>query len=371
MAQNTKIEWAHPPGYRGDTWNCVRGCSRVSRGCEHCYAETVAHRFDGPGLPYEGLTVVGNNGPRWNGEVRFVEERLLDPIRRKVPTCYFVNSMSDLFHEKLSFDIIDKIFAVMALTPRHIYQVLTKRPERMREYFNSDHRFLSIEMAADMICLQNFNHGTFLDTKLYPFPNVWLGVSVEDQKTADERIPILFDTPAAIRWISAEPLLGPIDLTAIKTVRESVEGVYHDPKDLENQLTIDALNGHTIDGNKKGWSWSTGLGWAVVGGESGNGSRPMHPDWARVLRDQCKSAGVPFFFKQWGSWQDGSNANMHESGAILLDGRYFSDDAWEAVKRIPKDEWYANKPTVVSRVGKAVAGHLLDGVEHFAYPNLL
>src|SRR5579872_3573679 len=122
--KNTKIEWAHPPGYQGDTWNPIRGCSRVSEGCRHCYAETVAHRFGGPGQPYEGLTVVGSDGPRWNGKIMFVEEHLKDPIRRKHPTCYFVNSMSDLFHENISFEIIDQIFAVMALCPQHIFQIL-------------------------------------------------------------------------------------------------------------------------------------------------------------------------------------------------------------------------------------------------------
>lgn len=228
----TKIEWTDA------TWNPIRGCSRVSAGCKNCYAERIAARFSGVGMPYEGLS---KNG-RWTGEVRFVTERIDDPRQWKKPRRIFVNSMSDLFHKKVKLDWIGQIYTVMRYSPQHTFQILTKRPQGMLEYFKL--------LPASMI-----------------LPNVWLGVSVEDQKTADERIPLLLQTPAAVRFISAEPLLGPINL-----VKAFGQGV--------GELMTDHLD------------------WVIVGGESGPGARPMNPDWARSLRDQCEMSGVKFFMKQ-------------------------------------------------------------------------
>ena len=264
----TGIEWTDA------TWNPIRGCSKVSAGCKFCYAETMAARFSGPGMPYEG--VISNK--QWNGIITFHEDKLDQPLRWKRPRKIFVNSMSDLFHENVKGEWLDKIFGVMEQrAPQHIYQILTKRPKRMRDFMIS--------------------HYPEPHNKQWPPPNIWLGVSVENQEAADERIPILLQTPAVIRWISAEPLLGPINLKG-------------------------TLANHEWDNGIPG-----GLNWVVVGGESGPGSRPMHPDWARGLRDQCAEADVPFLFKQWGDWFDGE------------------------------------------RVGKKLAGRHLDGKLHDGYPN--
>lgn len=330
--KNTKIEWTHPPGYQGDTWNPIRGCSRVSEGCRNCYAETVAHRFGGPGQPYEGLTVVGNDGPRWNGKIMFVEGHLEDPLRRKHPTCYFVNSMSDLFHENISFEIIDKIFAVMALCPQHIFQILTKRSERMREYIETRKRYIAVALEMEHITFalgeagKDWN-GKTSNLKNEPFilSNVWLGVSVEDQKTADARIPILLDTPAAVNWISAEPLLGPID--------------------LKNYFRCDCGE-DTLDKI---------LDWVVVGGESGAGARPMHPDWVTKIIEDCTGAKCPVFFKQWGEyiWTDEYPTTDDLKIYTPFTGIYGSGDQ-----------------TAVYKVGKKKAGRLLDGKEYSQFPEV-
>lgn len=233
MSDDTGISWTN------STWNPIRGCTRVSEGCRHCYAERVAARFSGPGQPYEGLAVrklrvISDDDQRvearWTGDVRFVAEHLADPLRWKKPRRIFVNSMSDLFHEKLTNEQIAAVFGVMAATPRHTYQVLTKRAARMRAWFewasgigNDDLRIVSdghhdctaINHLASKHGASEFGPASWRrhcdDTcdvrRPWPLPNVWLGVSVENQAAADERIPDLLATPAAVRWVSAEPLL--------------------------------------------------------------------------------------------------------------------------------------------------------------------
>ena len=245
----TKIQWTD------ETWNPLRGCSRVSEGCRNCYAEKMAARFDGPGLAYAGLT----KDRKWNGRVTFIADKLDQPLHWKKPRRIFVNSMSDLFHENVPDEWIDRIFAVMALSPQHVFQVLTKRPDRMCKY---------------------------LQLKRYPLPNVWLGVSVEDQETADRRIPILLDTQAAIRWVSYEPALGPVDLTHI-----TVETRWA-------QKSFDALESDSVAEPNAN---ATSLDWVVVGGESGPGARPCDLEWVRHVVQQCKNAGVPCFVKQLGA----------------------------------------------------------------------
>ena len=245
MADGTNIQWCDA------TWNPITGCSRVSKGCEHCYAETLAagrlrHHPSRAGLTDE-------NG-RWNGVVRLNKEWLWQPLGWRKPRRIFVVAHGDLFHERVPDKWIDGIFSVMSLAPQHVFQVLTKRPARMREY---------IKKAAS-------------SGIMWPLPNVWLGTSVEDQKTADERIPALLETPAVVRWLSAEPLLGPIDF------HKAPFGFLH--------------SGHIVPANKSGRYEQ--IEWVVVGGESGPGYRPMDPDWARSIRDQCRLAGVPFFMKQ-------------------------------------------------------------------------
>lgn len=255
MSDHTSIEWTDT------TWNPVTGCTKVSPGCDHCYAETMHERFHGKG----SFAVVTRS-----------EARLYRPLTWKKPRRVFVNSMSDLFHDDVPDSFIGRVWEVMAKTPHHTYQILTKRPGRMRALLNR-------QSLRDYL----FNYGP------WPLRNVWLGVSVEDQKWSDVRIPLLLDTPASVRWISAEPLLGPINLGAAALVPyEREQGGF---------WRYGARSG--VRREDKTWvpAPAAQLDWVVVGGESGPGARPMHPGWARSLRDQCQRAGIPFLFKQWGA----------------------------------------------------------------------
>lgn len=321
MGDRTAIEWTDA------TWNPVRGCTKVSAGCDNCYAMGVAHRFSGPGQPYEGLTrVIGGRG-QWNGKVTLVSKILDQPVRWTRPRRIFVNSMSDLFHPDVPDEFIERVFAVMAKATQHQFQVLTKRPERMRDFVTG---------IGDM---DPGPRARLLDPP-WPLPNVWLGVSVEDQATADERIPILLDTPAAVRWISAEPLLGPIDLTDLVTNRTDTS------EDHANCLECD------VDIEDDPWGGAC-LDWVVVGGESGKDARVMVPGWARSLRDQCTAAGVPFLFKQWGEWAPVPDDEMPSELAESLE--------------VEDKYWYLAGEHLV-RVGKKRAGRDLDGRTWDEYP---
>lgn len=243
MSSSTGIEWTEM------TWNPVTGCDRVSPGCDHCYAQTLAKRLKAMGNPrYQRDGRVRTSGPGFGLTMHW--DKLEEPSGRKRPTMFFVNSMSDLFHDGVSTEFIDRVFDVMASTPQHTYQILTKRPRRMASY--SSRRNVP--------------------------SNVWLGTSVENQEWADKRLPLLLDVPVRVRFLSCEPLLGPIDLSA----------------------------------------WIEHLSWVIVGGESGPGFRLMDPDWARVLRDQCAAASVPYFFKQWGG-------RTPKAGGRLLDDRVWDE----------------------------------------------
>jgi protein gp37 len=249
-----------------------------------CYAEKIAGRFSGPGLPYEGLATRGKNGARWTGVVRLVPEALAAPLRWRAPQRIFVNSMSDLFHEELSDEHIAAVFGVMAACPQHTFQILTKRAERMRRWFGWMDRFAKsangrgtthtaacLALAQPLCAHRELRRDTTaIMSRPWPLPNVMLGVSVEDQQRADERIPHLFATPAAVRFLSCEPLLGSVDL------RRHLEAQVH-----EFQCPPDY-----------------GLKWLIAGAESGVGARPMNLDWIRSLRDECVEAGIAFFFKQ-------------------------------------------------------------------------
>jgi len=267
MSDKSAIEWTDA------TWNPIRGCSRVSEGCRNCYAERVAARFSGPGMPYEGLAVMRNGEPRWTGEVRLIEKHLHDPLRWKRPRRVFVNSMSDLFHEGLTDEDIDKVFAVMALAPQHTFQILTKRPVRMREYLSAP----DVEARWTAIIHTMRERPSWfgrLTRGWWPQRHVWLGISAENQATADERIPHLLAAPAAVRFVSAEPLLGPIDLgDALGRISEAHEPNRHAP----------------------------GLDWVIVGGESGPNARVLNVGWVRDIVRQCKTARVACFVKQLGA----------------------------------------------------------------------
>ena len=324
MADKTCIEWTDA------TWNPTTGCVKVSSGCKHCYAERDWARL--VHLPaYAGRSFT---------DVACHPDRLDQPLRWKKPRRIFVNSMSDLFHESVPDTFIDQVFSVMAMAPQHTFQVLTKRPQRVRDYFaarrEGDPWADAADAIADLIGLDD--HPVVLEPRDIPLPNVWIGVSVENQEAADERIPLLLQIPSNWRWISAEPLLGPVDLTLIphKT------GWGSSPcSGCGTDVARDALDGSTHCEHGCDGPILNTLDWVVVGGESGPKARPMHPAWARSLRDQCAAAGVPFLFKQWGEWlPDNQNPDVSpphdKNGAI--------------------------------RVGKKRAGRLLDGVQHDGYP---
>lgn len=330
MGNKTKIEWTEA------TWNPVRGCSIVSEGCRNCYAMRQAHRANRPTGAYEGLTRIGAHGPTWTGDVRFVPEMLAYPLRLRKPHRIFVNSMSDLFHEKVTDEQIDKIFAVMSLAPRHTFQVLTKRPERMKRYMRAltGERLLVTAWENQLATPQREHaeaYAGIIRGESWPLSNVWLGISAENQDTADDRIPYLLNTPAAVRWLSLEPLLGPIDLQA--------------PWSAPN-IDYPAL----------------GIHWVVVGGESGPGARPTHPDWVRSIRDQCAGAGVPFFFKQWGRWCEswGCDDPCGKCIQAMPDGTLTGPD-WEAGRHLVG-------AVQMDPLGKKTCGNLLDGRQYLEYP---
>lgn len=299
MADGTKIEWTEA------TWNPITGCSVVSPGCTNCYAMQLAGTRLAEHPSRKGLTRDTKAGPVWTGEVRFNEQWLDQPLRWRRPRMVFVCAHGDLFHESVPDEWLDRVFGVMALAPQHTFQVLTKRIERACRYIAAVTTPGRVWSSAgqypenDRAYLDGLSLHGAKETDLPPWPlrNVWLGVSVEDQARADERIPVLLDTPAAVRWISAEPLLGPVDLTALPHENwRNRDGV------------LDALSGHdwveVVYGPSKGareiCATGPNLDWVVIGGESGRDARKMDMAWARSLVAQCRSAGVAVFVKQLG-----------------------------------------------------------------------
>lgn len=291
MGDKTGIAWTSA------TWNPLRGCSRVSEGCRNCYAEHQASRFSGEGMPYHGLARDG----RWTGVVRLVPEKLDQPLRWKRPRRIFVNSMSDLFHERVADEDIDRIFAVMALAQRHTFQVLTKRPERMRRYLTS--RAKSVRFWRDAAptgwALEWTHAGRTFPLTQFPLLNVHLGVSVEDQPTADARILDLLATPAAVRFVSYEPALAQVNLR-IRDPRCITCGGWlfaHLPPHATCVTPgCPARGERTANAN-----FGPRLKWIIVGGESGPRARPCDVAWIRSTVEQCRSAGVPCFVKQLGA----------------------------------------------------------------------
>lgn len=335
MADKSGITWTNA------TWGPVTGCTKISPACKHCYAERNWAR----------LTHLPTYAGRKFTDVACHPERLDQPLRWKRPRMIFVNSMSDLFHEDVPDEFIDKVFAVMRHAGQHTFQVLTKRPGRMQAYLTTNNRSSYWAHAANAMNLHparmesasphgGFTPGARIPASGYsmgdfpgkvvgnryiaaPIPNVWLGVSIETQETANERIPLLLKTPAAVRFVSAEPLLEPVDLGAEYLATEL--GAYPFPRlpgEYRTKL-IDLLD------------------WVIVGGESGTKARIMHPDWVRHIRDQCRQAGIPFFFKQTGAWQmippglhrgrewmhafDSSFVRTPRGGSDELDGRKWQE----------------------------------------------
>lgn len=375
----TNIEWTEK------TWNPIVGCSITTPGCTNCYAMRMAARIQsmnaglraghGAADHYAGTTRQANGKQVWTGKLALApEETLLEPLKRKKPTVYFVNSMSDLFHEDAPDEWIDKVFSVMALAPHHTFQVLTKRAERMRQYFGSGRPTAVGMMALDIVLRDHLVNeqstlgagitltGDIPHLKNWPLPNVWLGVSTERQQEADLRIPYLLATPASVRFISAEPLLGPINLDRIHEFIEYPEGGRADF--WESALSgkrFDIWAGDDEDPMRPG---HPKLDWVIVGGESGNAARPMHPAWATSLRDQCAVAGVPFFFKQWGEFapsfprQSQERCASKQANIAWPDGTIAYGSAAE----------HGGIGIHLDRMGKARAGRLLEGVQHDGWP---
>lgn len=368
MSEKTGIEWTDA------TWNPVTGCSKVSQGCKHCYAERDWARLSAnPGTKYFGRDFT---------DVATHAAALPLPCRWTKPRRIFVNSMSDLFHESVPFEFIAAVFGVMAGASWHSFQVLTKRPQRMLDFFawldahperaefdsaslhekypGDDWRpFLCADLASRVLP----DDGEGLRVAIageWPLPNVWLGVSVEDQAAADERVPLLLKAPAAVRFLSVEPMLSAVDLRLRRPVRD------------DDRQDMDGWCSHITT------AAGAGIHWVICGGESGPHARPMHPHWARDLRDQCAARGVPFLFKQWGEWAP--RAGLLTGGGTDFQTLDPGCKRWPHVTRLGEHGLdtriaehctsEAGEDIYMQRVGKKAAGRLLDGVEHNGYPEV-
>jgi len=329
MSDKTGIEWTDA------TWNPVTGCTKVSAGCKHCYAERVWPRLAAPRPQPNRYT------GREFTDVACHSDVIDQPLAWTRPRRIFVNSMSDLFHPGVPDYFLCEVFERMEEAPHHTFQVLTKRPARMAEFVEQWWR------------------------NSEPSRHIWLGVSAEDQATANERIPLLLQTPAAVRWVSAEPLLGQVDIGKWLPCSMHLMGC--------------RCAGPSLD-------------WVVVGGESGPKARPMHPDWVSGIRDQCAAAGTPFLFKQWGEWlpidqqeeaftnglyRSNKKAQPHEDQCALDEsygrtctvdyGVVHADGTLHDLME-PMAFLQGRSPMTTFRVGKERAGRLLDGVQHDGYP---
>jgi protein gp37 len=293
----SKIEWT------GETWNPTTGCDKVSEGCRSCYALTLAGRLKRMGqAKYQRDGDPRTSGPGFG--LTLHPDALEIPLRRKKPTTFFVDSMSDLFHPEVPEGFIGSVWNTMALAPQHTFQVLTKRPQRARAVLEGWAKAGWLWRRDDMLWCGPLAPG--------PLPNVWLGTSIESD-TYTWRADHLRATPAAVRFLSLEPLIGPVP-----------------------SLNLD------------------GIDWVIVGGESGRHARPMHPQWVRDVRDRCVAVGVPFFFKQWGAWWPGpaisaSSAMATHHGFFCADGRFLGRSV-DPDSRVD-----------MARVGKKAAGRQLDG----------
>ncbi len=372
MAAKSKIEWCDA------TWNPVVGCSPVSPGCDHCYAARMAHRLGAnQATPqFAGLTGVDQ---KWTGETRLVRGGLNIPLTWRKNKRIFVCSMGDLFHESVPFAWVDQVFAVMALAPQHTFMLLTKRPERMREYTKSrmgDGRASICNQIDGMDPTKGDRRGSLE----MPLSNVWLGVTAENQAMAVERIPVLLETPAAKRFVSVEPMLGPVNLRFLH-----VPDAELDPFGDRWNTTWDALDGtRGVSPFGKNCPFTgpkgTHLDWVICGGETGPGARPTNPEWVRSLCDQCfKKSDVPFFFKQWGEWAPSENfpsdarfpfkhwkeflSGVDEPQRLALRGWDYDANAKKFGEKVAYGSF-----TLVVKAGRHRAGRLLDKEEWAYFP---
>ena len=333
VGDKTKIAWADA------TWNPVTGCSKISPACVNCYAERDSQRMRGRfGYP-------GDDPFR----VTLHKARLENPLRWKKPRRIFVCSMGDLFHESVPKEYIAAVFGVMAAASQHTFMLLTKRPIRMREWF----KWIELRVCPGVSL---YDHAEDLDLELHrndiprwPLPNVWIGVTAEDQRHAEMRIPVLLDVPAEVRFVSVEPMLGPVNVERWLEVGATDTG----PPYVADIPRLD---------------------WVICGGESGSNARPMHPEWVCNLRDQCVEAGVPYMFKQWGEWAPRGGYGVFEGSLpeddgvrvkIGLDGRNTSTD--QTVAAVPGGGTDDN-PIWVGRFGRNFTGRIIEGREWHQFP---
>ena len=378
----TKIEWADA------TINPVVGCSHCSPGCDNCYAERFAARLArNPKTAGKYKGVVDENG-KWTGKINsnFSEKMYPHRVpgkRKKV----FVGSMTDIFHPNYPADNRDEIFAsiladhIFTNGHGHTFIILTKRPQAMAKYFAAGPDTLLrrwgragngwiIVGDGDSETFEEYADGQTIPQEmtsprdnlrqdyLWPLPNVWLGVTVCNQAEADEKIPVLLQTPAAVRFVSVEPCLGPVDLGHLSWT--DIIGSTAEKNALTGKTWIQGNCGEssqTLQGNR--------LGWVICGGETGPGARPMHPDWVRGLRDQCQSAGVPFFFKGWGEWAP--IGWVHADSKFDLPHIVISQDGRVVQSR---KDLAPSHNFELRRVGKRSVGRLIDGVEHNEFPEV-
>ncbi len=322
----------HKISWTDTTWNPLAGCTRASSGCDNCYAAAMALRLEamaqadiaagkdpGAKAKYIGVaTRTGNGKAAFNGKINFDHRALDEPYTWKKPRMVFVNSMSDLFHKDVPDAFLDRVFQVMIENSQHTFQVLTKRAERMAQYAKAYHPHLNSHK------------------------HIWLGVSVENQDAADECIPHLLNVPAAVRFLSCEPLLSPLNL-------HYIEGA------LSGKVWPDTTMGRGGIGGQMITSEPAGIHWMICGGESGAHARPMNPQWVRWLRDDCLMAGIAFHFKQWGEWAPVSS----------------SDEAFRMVSYGEVKQMHTfDDGHIVYRFGKHKAGRILDGRTWDQFPSV-
>lgn len=321
MADGSPIEWLQKPGFKPATWNPTRGCARQGAGCKNCWAISMARRQDVPGGAYEGLTTIRNGRVDWLGTSRPAPDMLDLPLRWKKPRCIFVESMGDLFHPGIPFEYIAACFGVMAATPQHVHIILTKQPKRARAFFDwfgakykSSARAWIESYAWEAARRAGANVGAQPRHGRWPLPNVWLLVSAWDQPSFEKYAPDLIACPAAVRGLSAEPLLGPIAIGKYFGNRSTIQ---------LGGVVVGELKNRSFEGSQPG------IDWVIAGGESGSRARPMQEAWAHSLRDQCTEAGVPFHFKQWGNHAPNGVGELVRLRSKKLGGRILSGRTWD------------------------------------------